>query len=68
MIKYFLLALVQMFISGFLVEFISTEINLSIPISIKILVDFILFIISFQIQRLWVFRKQISKGENHHEK
>ncbi|WP_220727621.1 bifunctional glycosyltransferase family 2/GtrA family protein [Marinilactibacillus psychrotolerans] len=68
MIKYFLLALVQMFISGFLVEFISTEINLGIPISIKILVDFILFIISFQIQRLWVFRKQVSKGENHHEK
>lgn len=53
-LKYYLLALVQMLISAFLVSFIASKLSLNVTL-IKIIVDGILFLLSFQIQRNLIF-------------
>ena len=52
--RYYLLAIVQMIISGFFV-FILTSLLNGHSVLIKLLVDMILFFASFYIQRSWVF-------------
>ena len=54
-VKYLILAIIQMLISGYLVTFIEslTKINSTL---IKIIVDTIIFIVNFIIQREWVFK------------
>jgi len=56
-IKYFILCIVQMFISAFIVSelFKILQINSTL---IKIIVDAIIFIANFIIQREWVFKKK----------
>jgi len=56
MIKYFILVIVQMFVSGFSVSWLDKILNISATL-IKVLVDTIIFIINFIIQREWVFKK-----------
>lgn len=62
-IKYFGLVIVQMLLSAYFVEllFKASSIN---PSAIKILVDCILFILSFQIQQHWIFNNTIKKVEH----
>ena len=55
-IKYYSLAIVQMILSAILVSAVWHIIFGSETI-IKIVVDTILFFVSYQIQRRWVFRK-----------
>ena len=54
--KYFILVIIQMFISAFSVSaiFKVTRINSTL---IKVIVDTIIFVINFVIQREWVFKK-----------
>ncbi|MDD3995371.1 MAG: GtrA family protein, partial [Bacilli bacterium] len=55
--KYFLLVIIQMFVSGLSVTFLSKIINIS-SIILKVFVDIIIFVINFIIQREWVFKKK----------
>lgn len=55
-IKYFILVVIQMFISAFAVSKIFSIIKINSTI-IKIIIDTIIFIINFIIQREWVFKK-----------
>lgn len=55
-IKYFILVIIQMFISAFAVSEIFKILNINSTI-IKIIIDTIIFIINFVIQREWVFKK-----------
>ncbi len=55
--KYYILAALQMSISYFAVLNLSGLMPYTNTTLIKVLVDFVLFIISFQIQREWVFKK-----------
>ena len=54
--KYYLLAVCQMLVSSFLVSFVFSKIKFNTSI-IKLFVDFVLFLISYQIQRKWVFKE-----------
>lgn len=56
MIKYYILAICQMFVSSLLVSFVFSKLHSNTSI-IKVFVDFILFMISYQIQRKWVFKE-----------
>ena len=55
-IKYIVLVVIQMFISGIGVTVIAKYININETV-IKVIVDTIIFIINFVIQREWVFKK-----------
>lgn len=55
-IKYIILCIVQATISGFSTKWIFGATSLNITI-IKVVVDIIIFLISFQIQKGWVFKK-----------
>lgn len=55
-VKYYVLVLVQMLLSGFLVAFFYSVLPANESL-LKIAVDTVLFVISFQIQRRWVFAK-----------
>lgn len=55
--KYFILVIVQMFLSGLLVTKLDGILNISTTL-IKIIVDGIIFVINFIIQREWVFKKK----------
>lgn len=55
-IKYFLLVFIQMWVSAFTVSFLAKYISINI-IAIKIIIDSIIFIINFVIQREFVFNK-----------
>lgn len=58
LLKYILLVIVQMFVSGFGVSYFSSLFaNISTTI-IKILVDSIIFITNFFVQREWIFKKK----------
>jgi dolichol-phosphate mannosyltransferase len=57
MTKYYILAVIQMSVSYLAVLSLSKLMVFINPTMIKILVDFTLFILSFQIQREWVFKK-----------
>lgn len=56
MIKYYVLAVCQMLLSSALVTFVFSKIQFNTSI-IKLFVDFVLFLISYQIQRTWVFKE-----------
>ncbi|MBO4600672.1 MAG: bifunctional glycosyltransferase family 2/GtrA family protein [Bacilli bacterium] len=55
-IKYFVLVIVQMFASGFIVDALSKHVFSFSPTIIKIIVDSIIFVVNFFIQREWVFK------------
>ena len=55
-VKYYLLAIVQLGLSAFLVNSVFTEIPYSTVR--KIIIDSLLFIVSFIIQREWVFKQE----------
>ncbi|MCB5953475.1 bifunctional glycosyltransferase family 2/GtrA family protein [Enterococcus sp. CWB-B31] len=57
LVKYIILCIVQILISSFATEFLFNQLNINVT-GIKIVVDAILFLISFQIQRNWVFKKK----------
>lgn len=58
-IKYYILCIIQMLISWLLVNKVYIVINEIIsPSIVKIFVDVVLFLISFQIQQRWVFAKK----------
>ncbi len=61
LIKYYILAIIQMFISGCFVTYLYSLLNISV-ILIKIVIDFLLCIINLIIQREFVF-----KGSNKYE-
>jgi glycosyltransferase involved in cell wall biosynthesis len=60
-IKYFTLAIVQMLASAIAVYLIFEMIGFG-EVGIKIVVDFMLFLASFVIQREWVFKKKVKLG------
>lgn len=56
--KYFILVIIQMFISGLSVSYISSLL-INIPsVLIKIIIDAIIFLINFIVQREWVFKNK----------
>ena len=54
--KYYILVVVQMFISGFLVDNLYDLLNINATL-IKIPVEFILFIINYLIQKIFIFKR-----------
>lgn len=54
--KYFSLVIVQMTLSAFLVMTLNTVLG-GVPALTKMIVDFCLFLLSYQIQQRWVFKK-----------
>lgn len=56
-IKYFILCILQMFISAFAVSALFDLIHINSTL-IKVIVDTVIFIINFVIQREWVFKKK----------
>ncbi|WP_208560013.1 bifunctional glycosyltransferase family 2/GtrA family protein [Marinilactibacillus kalidii] len=65
LIKYFALVLLQMSASGLLVQLITERSPINSPLFIKLMIDLTLFIISFQIQKNWIFN-QSNKERNLH--
>lgn len=61
-IRYYILCLVEMFCSAAGVHYLHRLIKIS-EVAVKILVDLLLFAISFQVQREWVFREKKVKRE-----
>ena len=57
-VKYFILVIVQMFASGFIVDALSKHVFSFNPTLIKIIVDSVIFIVNFFIQREWVFKNK----------
>ena len=55
-IKYAILVLIQMFVSAFGVTYLSRKIGIDLT-GIKVIVDMIIFIVNFVIQREFVFKK-----------
>ena len=55
-IKYIILAVVQMIVSGLGVSFVAKYLKINVPV-IKLMVDTIIFIVNFIIQREWIFKK-----------
>lgn len=56
-IKYYILCAIQMLISGIGVSYLYQFIGLN-EVTLKLIVDVILFLLSFQIQREWVFKRE----------
>ena len=56
MVKYIVLVIVQMFISAFTVQYLSKIINVNV-VFIKVLVDLVIFMVNFVVQREFVFKK-----------
>ena len=54
-IKYALLCIIQMFISGLTVEYLSFIFGGASVIALKLLVDIILFVVNFVVQRKFIF-------------
>ena len=57
LIKYYILCVIQALISSLLVDNFFSLFNVESPTIIKVFVDIILFLIIFQVQQRWVFRK-----------
>ena len=55
-VKYIILAVVQMIVSGLGVSFVAKHLKINVPV-IKLMVDTIIFIVNFIIQREWIFKK-----------
>lgn len=56
LVKYIILVIVQMFISAFTVQYLSKIITVNVVV-IKVLVDFVIFMVNFVVQREFVFNK-----------
>jgi len=56
-VKYYILCVLQGLLSWILVEQVFNKISIIHPSFIKVIIDFILFLISYQIQQRWVFKK-----------
>ena len=56
-IKYIILSIIQMLVSGYAVTYIAKFININATV-IKIVVDTIIFLVNFVIQREWVFKNK----------
>ncbi|HOZ54591.1 MAG TPA: bifunctional glycosyltransferase family 2/GtrA family protein [Clostridia bacterium] len=56
LIKYVLLVLIQMFVSGILVSYFTSLLFGSSATLVKIMVDSVIFVINFFIQREWIFK------------
>lgn len=56
-IKYYILCACQAFLSWFFVDQLFKLINIDTPTFIKICVDLVLFVLSYQIQQRFIFRK-----------
>jgi len=61
-IKYFILVIVQMFASGLIVDTLSKHVFSFNPTVIKIIVDSVIFVVNFFIQREWVFKNKRDKN------
>lgn len=61
-VKYYILSVLQMLASAFFVYSIYEVIRTG-EVAIKIVIDSILFLISFVVQREWVFKKNNPKKE-----
>lgn len=57
-IKYFMLVVIMMFVSGFSVDLLSKHVFSFSPTVIKLIVDTVIFIANFFILREWVFKKK----------
>lgn len=63
-IKYFILVVIQMFASGFFVDILSENVFSFNPTWVKVIVDSVIFIVNFFIQREWVFKNKKEKVTN----
>lgn len=61
-IKYCILVIVQMFVSAFAVSFIFEKTNINSSL-IKVIVDSVIFVVNFVIQREWVFKVKSKKDK-----
>lgn len=57
-VKYFILVIIQMFASGFIVDILSKNVFSFSPTLIKVIVDSIIFVVNFFVQREWVFKNK----------
>ena len=57
LIKYFILVIIQMLISGVSVTFFSDYLHLNAPVT-KLIVDTVIFVVNFIVQREWIFNKE----------
>ena len=57
-VKYFILVIIQMFASGFIVDALSKHVFSFNPTIIKVIVDSVIFVVNFFVQREWVFKKK----------
>lgn len=57
-IKYYILCIIQMIISAVSVTVIYNLLNQRYEVLIKLIVDSIIFLINFKVQKEWVFRKE----------
>ena len=57
-IKYFILVIIQMFASGLIVDALSKNVFSFNPTLIKIIVDSVIFVVNFFVQREWVFKEK----------
>lgn len=62
-VKYYILCIVQLCISWLCVDKLYTLVfNTTHPFAIKVVIDFIIFLISYQIQKRWVFKRKKEKN------
>ena len=54
-LKYLILVVVQMFMSGACVTFLAKYIDINATV-IKLIVDAVIFVVNFIVQREWVFK------------
>lgn len=55
-VKYVILVIIQMFVSAYSVDFLSNVLNMNVTV-IKIIVDLVIFMVNFVVQREIVFKK-----------
>lgn len=58
LLKYYILVIIQMFVSGYSVKFLHKMIINENVIFLKIIIDLIIFIVNYYIQREWVFERR----------
>jgi len=58
LLKYYILVIIQMFVSGYSVKFLHKVIVNENVIFLKIIIDLIIFIVNYYIQREWVFERR----------
>ena len=58
LLKYYILVIIQMFVSGYSVKFLHKVIVNENVIFLKIIIDLIIFVVNYYIQREWVFERR----------